>query len=105
MPATSSIVSVGRPIIKYNLIVVQPPSNAVCTVFISSSSVTFLLMTSRNLWVPASGANVRPLRRTVFSLSINSLEKPSTRKEGSDTLTFSLSVQLSKVSNKSSIWL
>ena len=81
---------------------VQPPLKAVEQVFKSSSSVTFLLITSRNLWVPASGAKVKPPRRTVFSFSINSLEKPSTRSDGRDTLTFSRSVHVS-IFSKSSV--
>ena len=74
--------------------VFQPPENAIFTVFISSSSWTFLLITSRRRWVPASGANVRPLFRTDLIFVINSLENPSTRREGRDTLVFSSRAQL-----------
>ena len=53
-----------------------------------SSSVTFLLITSRSRWVPASGAKVRPLLRTFCSRSISSREKLSARREGRDRLIF-----------------
>lgn len=62
---------------------------AVAQVLISSSSVTFLFITSLSRWVPASGAKVSPLFLTVFNFERISSEKPSTRREGSDILTFS----------------
>ena len=61
----------------------------------TSSSVTFLLITSRRRCVPASGAKVRDDLRTAATRSISSLEKLSTRSDGSAILTASGSVQVS----------
>ena len=101
MPATSASVSVGRPIMKYSFTFVQPLLKAIETVRLSSSSCTFLLMTSRRRCVPASGAKVRPLLRTEAILSVSSVEKLSTRSDGSETLTRSSSVQVCSVSSSS----
>ena len=60
MPLMSSSVSVGRPIMKYSLQRRHPAANAASMAPNRSSSVTFLLMTSRRRCVPASGANVSP---------------------------------------------
>ena len=57
------------------------------------SHVTFLLMTSRKRWVPASAAKVRPLLRTFVVFSTSDSEKLSTRRDGSDKLTWSASAQ------------
>ena len=73
----SSDVSVGRPIMKYSFTVVQPPEKALSAVERISSSVRFLLITSRSRWVPSSGAKVRPLRRSTLSRPASSSEKPS----------------------------
>ena len=66
------------------------------------SQVTFLLMTSRRRWVPASAAKVRPLLRTLVVFSTSDWEKLSTRSEGSDRLTWSASAQLFSSSRMSS---
>ena len=66
------------------------------------SQVTFLLMTSRRRWVPASAAKVRPLLRTLVVLSTMLLEKLSTRSDGSDRLTWSASAQAFSRSRSSS---
>ena len=50
-------------------------------------------MTSRSRWVPASGAKVREDLRTAAIRSTSSLEKLSTRSDGSAMLTASRSVQ------------
>ena len=57
------------------------------------SQVTFLLMTSRRRWVPASAAKVKPLLRTLVVFSTRDCEKLSTRRDGSDRLTWSVSAQ------------
>ena len=101
MASTSSKVSVGRPIIKYSLILVQPSVKATFTVWSSSSSDTFLLITSRIRWLPASGAKVRPLFLTEWMRSISSGEKLSTRRLGRERLTFSSSVHWCRVSMSS----
>lgn len=62
-------------------------------VLITSSSVTFLFITSRRRCVPASGANVSPLRLTLLSCSTNSSEKLSTLKDGSERFILSFTVQ------------
>ena len=87
------MVSVGSPIIKYSFTEVQPPAKALVQVRSTSSSVTFLLITSRIRWVPASGAKVSPLRRTLDSLSTSSSLKLSTRRLGRDKLILSRTVQ------------
>ena len=69
----------------------------------TSSSVTFLLMTSRRRWVPASAAKVRPLFLMRETFSINSFEKLSTRRLGSDRLTRCCGVQASRSSSSGSI--
>ena len=74
-------------------------------VFSISSQVTFLLMTSRSRWVPASAAKVRPLLRTRVVFSIRLSEKLSIRSEGSDRLTCSAGAQLFRSSSSSSSWL
>ena len=86
---TSSIVSVGKPIIKYSFTLVHPPEKAVLQVFNSSSSFTFLLIASLNLCEPASGAKVKPLLRTVLIFDIISSVKPSTLNDGKEILTCS----------------
>ena len=63
-----------------------PDIKALAQVDRISSSFRFLLMTSRSRWVPASGAKVKPLFRTVWSFSISSLEKLSARREGTERL-------------------
>ena len=88
---TSSSVSPGSPIMKYSLICLQPLSHAVLTPRRSSWLVRPLLMTSRIRCVPASGANVRPLRfpELLMMLAMSS-SKRSTRWLGSESETFSL---------------
>ena len=58
-------------------------------------------MTSRMRCVPASGANVRPLLRTDAILSMSSVEKLSTRRDGRETLTRSSSDHVCSVSSSS----
>ena len=55
-------------------------------VFSSSSSVTFLFITSRRRCVPASGAKVSPPRRTFCRRLMSSMEKLSARRLGSERL-------------------
>ena len=86
MPSRSSVVSVGRPIMKYNFTLFQPPWNAISHAWSTSSSRMFLLITSRRRWVPASQAKVRPLLRVFCTRCINSALKLSARSEGSDRL-------------------
>ena len=73
-------------------------------VFSISSQVTFLLMTSRRRWVPASAAKVRPLLRTLVVFSIRLWEKLSIRREGSERLTCSLGAHSFRSSSSSSSW-
>ena len=87
IPAKSSSVSVGSPIIKYNLTVFQPDLKAFVHAANKSSSLTPLLITSRIRCVPASGAKVRPLLRTCCTFFAISMEKLSIRKDGKLTLT------------------
>ena len=74
-------------------------------VFSISSHVTFLLMTSRRRWVPASAAKVRPLLRTLVVFSMRLWEKLSIRREGSDRLTCSFGAHSFRSSSSSSSWL
>ena len=74
-------------------------------VFSISSQVTFLLMTSRRRWVPASAAKVSPLLRTLVVFSMRLWEKLSIRREGSDRLTCSFGAHSFKSSSSSSSWL
>ena len=60
MPRTSSSSSVGRPIMKYSFMRWKPRPNTRSAELVMSSSVTFLVITSRMRWVPASGAKVSP---------------------------------------------
>ena len=64
MPMTSSSVSVGSPIMKYSFMRLNPRENTFSAERVMSSSVTFLLITSRMRCVPASGAKVSPEART-----------------------------------------
>ena len=64
IPSRSSWVSVGRPIMKYSFKTRHPQEKTVRAVSMISSSVIFLLITSRRRWVPASGAMVKPVLRT-----------------------------------------
>ena len=89
IPTISSSVSVGSPIMKYSLTCFQPCLKAASTAPMRFSSVTPLLITSRSLWVPASGAKVRPLFLTCCILCAKSMEKLSMRKDGREKLTFS----------------
>ena len=70
-----------------------------------SSSLTFLLMTSRRRCVPASGANVSEPVRTVEILSISSFVKLSARSDGSESEIFRSSVHVSSSSVSSLIQL
>ena len=101
IPFTSSIVSVGSPIIKYSFTLVQPPANSIAVDFMIFSSVIFLFITSRSLCVPASGAKVIPVLRTFCTFSISSREKLSILKDGSDSPIFCFSVISSSPSVKS----
>ena len=73
---------------KYSLTFFQPLAKAALTACSRSSSVTPLLITSRIRWLPASGANVRPLFRTACTFLATSTLNASMRKLGKDTLTF-----------------
>ena len=55
MPSTSSSVSPGRPIMKYSLSPVNPPSNVARTASSNCASSTPLLMASRSAWRPRLG--------------------------------------------------
>ncbi len=101
IPSTSSIDSVGRPIMKYSLICFQPPATASVTDVIRSSFVIPLFITSLSLWVPASGAKVNPLFLTFDAFSIRPKEKLSTLRDGKDKLTFSASVNSKRLLHKS----
>ena len=83
----SSSVSVGRPIMKYSFIRRQPLRNAFSAAVSMSFSVTFLLMTSRRRWLPASGANVRPPRLDPPTSAAISTPNESRRCDGMDTRT------------------
>ncbi len=72
---------------KYSLIWSHPDSNASVAAAIRSSSVTPLLMMSRMRCVPASGANVSPVRRDFSTSRARAIENESTRREGNDTAT------------------
>ena len=85
----SSAVSVGSPIIKYSLMTCHPRSKASLTVAIISASLIFLLITSRSRWLPASGAIVNPVLRTVLISFISSGVRVPALKDGRETATFS----------------
>ena len=72
---------------KYSFTALYPPAKAVRQEASRSSWVTFLLMTSRSRWVPASGAKVRPLLRPLARRSIRLMEKLSARRLGRDRFT------------------
>ena len=86
IPRISSSVSVGCPSMKYSLTLVQPPSKARAEPCKITSSVSPLLMTSRSLWLPASGAKVRLDFFTSCTLLMTSREKASIRKDGREIL-------------------
>ena len=69
MPSTSSSVSPGRPIMKYSLSPVNPPSNVARTASSNCASSTPLLMASRSSCVPASGASVSEPRWSAAKLA------------------------------------
>ena len=87
MPLMSSSVSVGRPIMKYSLQRRHPALNAASNAPNRSSSVTFLLMTSRRRCVPASGATVRPPFFWPATSSAMSTPHESRRCEGTEMRT------------------
>ena len=82
---------------KYSFTPVQPDSKASEQALSRSSSVTFLLITSRMRWVPASGAKVRPALRTDCIFSNSSFRRESMRKLGkaTDTRFFSIRSMIS----------
>jgi hypothetical protein len=80
-PRTSSSSSVGSPIMKYSLSRCQPRENTRRELSSMCASVTFLFTTSRMRWVPASGANVRPLMRVCASSSSRSSLRPYARSD------------------------
>ena len=82
MPRVSSSVSVGSPTRKYSFTRFQPWLKAEPTAAWRSSSVMSLLMTWRMRHVPASGANVRPVRRAFWIWAATSTVKASTRRLG-----------------------
>ena len=55
----------------------------------SCASVTFLLMTSRILWLPASGAKVTPVARTRCMSSSTFSSSPYARRDETPSETFS----------------
>ena len=104
IPSISSFVSVGNPVIKYNLTRFHPASNANLHPCKISSWVRFLLMTSLSLWVPASGANVKLLLRTPWTFVIKSTESSSILREGKDIFTFSVLHMSKRPFIKSGSW-
>ena len=87
MPCTSSSVSVGSPIMKYIFIADQPSSKATVHEFITSCSVMFLLITSRIRCVPASGAMVKPVLRTLAISRASDSVTPDARRLETEKLT------------------
>ena len=72
---------------KYSLMCRQPLANAVSAVRSMSASETILLITRRMRSVPASGANVSPVRRPLrASSSARVTLNASTLVEGRDRL-------------------
>ena len=71
-----------------------------------SSSVSPLLITSLSRWEPASGAKVRLLFFTSWTLRITSKEKASIRREGREMFTpFPLVTSIRKlISSSSWVW-
>ena len=86
MPATSSIVSEGRPTMKYILMPVQPRAKALAAAPSRSSSLTSLLTALRRRWLPASGASVSVCFLPFAMALATSTEKLSTRVLGSEIL-------------------
>ncbi len=82
MPRVSSSLSVGNPVRKYSLTRRHPWENADSTAPYRSSSVMSLLITRRMRHVPASGAKVRPVRRTFWISLATATVKASTRRLG-----------------------
>ena len=82
MPRMSSSVSVGRPVRKYSLTRRHPWEKADSTAPYRSSSRISLLITWRIRQVPASGANVSPVRRTFWISLAMPTVKASTRRLG-----------------------
>ena len=104
MPLMSSSVSVGSPTMKYSLQRRQPAAKAASMAENKSSSVTFLLMTSRSRWVPASGAKVRPPFFWPATSSAISTPKASRRWEGTLTRTPAPAQSAFTRVNISAIW-
>ena len=92
IPAISSYVSVGRPIMKYSFTLSQPPLKAFRAPSIMFSFVRPLFITFLSLCVPASGANVSELFFTSWILLMTSREKASIRSDGREIFTCSLSI-------------
>ena len=89
---------------KYSLTPFHPDSKASEQALKRSSSVTFLLITSRMRWVPASGAKVRPALRTDCIFSNSSLSRESMRKLGRATDTRFFSMRSMTSGNRSWRW-
>ena len=87
MPSVSSSVSVGRPVRKYSFIRRQPCEYADSTAPNRSSSEINLLITWRMRHVPASGANVSPVRLARWICAAMPTVNASTRRLGKLTLT------------------
>ncbi len=87
---------------KYSFTAFHPPSKAVAQDARISSSETFLFMTSLSLCEPASGAKVSPLRLTLWTFFISSMEKLSALSEGRERLIFLGSHHSSKPSHSAS---
>ncbi len=100
MPSKSSSVSVGRPIIKYSLILLQPLPKAMRATLSRLASSTPLLITSRRRWVPASGAKVKPVFFPFCISLARFMEKLSTRSDGSETLIFFGAISAIKLRSK-----
>ena len=84
IPVTSSNVSVGKPIMKYSFTASQPAASASSAAENRSDSLTFLLITSRSRWVPASGVKVSPSLSPRLNPFSQTNGKESSRKDGRD---------------------
>ncbi len=87
----SSLVSVGSPTMKYNLMLNQPFLNISAKVSKISGSVSCLFITRRIRSLPASGAKVKPIFLRGDNASINSSEKLLMCRLGKDNDKFSKS--------------
>ena len=103
MLCISSVVSLGSPTIKYNLRFAPPLSRAAASIFNIVPSEILLLMTRRNLSLPASGAKVNVILRCEANKSISFTAAVFRRRLGKDKVKLSPQYRCDSLATSSSM--